>query len=98
MFDQANVERVVRVKSQNTSRNCWESVSTAVHSISVNVTTSIDVSGKVTAADPQLVTAEGPSEVANTIARCIANDVATWEFPPPPRATSVVLPFRWLRQ
>jgi hypothetical protein len=98
VFDQANVERVVRIKSQNTKRYCWESSSNAVHSITVNVATSIEPQGKVTAAEPQLVAAEGPSEVATTIARCIASDVLTWEFPPPGRTTSVVLPFHLLRQ
>lgn len=98
VFDQANVERVVRVKSMNAKRSCWETAPSSVRSISVNVTTSIDPQGKVTAADPQLVSAEGPTDVATTVARCLANDVLTWEFPPPGASTSVVLPFHLLRQ
>ena len=85
------------MRSPNTNRSCWES-SPSLHSITVNVATSIDPQGKVTAAEPQLVAAEGPSEVATSTARCIASDVLTWEFPPPGSAKSVVLPFHWLRQ
>jgi hypothetical protein len=98
VFDQASVERVVRIKGQNTKRSCWESSPATVHSLTVNVATSIEPQGKVTAAEPQLVAVDGPSEVATSIARCIASDVLTWEFPPPGSAKSVVLPFHLLRQ
>ena len=98
VFDQANVERVVRVKSANTKRNCWETAPASVHSFSANIATTIDAQGKVVLAEPQLVAAEGPSDVANIVARCIANDVLTWEFPAPGAPTTVVLPFHLLRQ
>lgn len=97
-FDQASVERVVRVKSQNTKRNCWETAASSVRSFSTNIATTIDAQGKVTLTEPQLVAAEGPSDVANSIARCIATDILTWEFPPPGAPTTVVLPFHLLRQ
>lgn len=98
VFDQANVERVVRIKSMNAKRNCWEAAPSSVRSLSANIATTIDPAGKVATAEPQLVVGEGPSDVANNIARCIANDVLTWEFPAPGSPQTLLLPFHLLRQ
>ena len=71
---------------------------TAVRSLSVTVSVTVGPQGRVVLAEPQLVVAEGPSDVANGIARCIANDIMTWEFPPPDSARTFPLPVHWLRQ
>ena len=97
-FDQQAIERVVRVKSPNTKRSCWETAPTSVRSLSVNIATTVDTRGKVTVAEPQLVVADGANDVANIVARCIANDVLGWEFPPPDSAQTIVLPFHLMRQ
>lgn len=97
-FDQAAIERVVRDRSPNAKRSCWESAPTSVRSLSVNVAVTVDPKGRVVVAEPQLVVAEGPTDVANSIARCIASDVLTWEFPPPDATKSFSLPVHWLRQ
>lgn len=97
-FDQQAIERVVRVKSANTKRSCWETAPASVRSLSVNIATTVDTRGKVSLAEPQLVVAEGANDVANIVARCIANDVLSWEFPPPDSAQTIVLPFHLMRQ
>lgn len=97
-FDQLAIERVVRVKSPTTTRICWDGAPQSIRSVSVNIATTVDTHGKVAVAEPQLVVADGANDVANTVARCIANDVMTWEFPPPDAAQSIVLPFHLMRQ
>jgi len=97
-FDPSTVERVVRERVPSTKRTCWETAPTSVRSVSVTVATTVDPQGRVVTAEPQLVVAEGPADVANGIARCIANDVLTWEFPPPDATRSFQLPFHLLRQ
>jgi hypothetical protein len=98
VFDEAAVERVVRQKVPNTKRNCWEVAPSSLKNITVNVTLTVDTQGRVVGAEPQLVVAEGPADTATSVARCIANDVMKWEFPPPDAQQTIQLPFHLMRQ
>jgi hypothetical protein len=69
-----------------------------VRHITVSVATTVDVQGHVERAEPQLVDADGPPEVGATIARCIAGEVQTWQFPAPDKQQVLMLPFHLIRQ
>jgi len=97
-FDASTVERVVREKGPNARRACWESAPASVHKMSFTVATTLSTEGRVVSAEPQSVVAEGSLDAANVVARCIANDVLSWEFPPPDSTTKFQLPFHLLRQ
>jgi hypothetical protein len=52
----------------------------------------------VAGADPSVTEADGPSDLATAVGRCIANDVKTWVFPEPDSERVISLPFHFLRQ
>ncbi|MBX3227833.1 MAG: hypothetical protein KIT84_22755 [Labilithrix sp.] len=98
VFDASTVERVVREKSPHTKRNCWEAAPAGLRKLSVTIFTTLSPDGKVASAEAQGITAEGNMDTANVVARCIANDVMTWEFPAPDAKVTFQLPFHLLRQ
>ncbi|MBX3223579.1 MAG: AgmX/PglI C-terminal domain-containing protein [Labilithrix sp.] len=98
VFDQNAVERVVREKQGAVKRKCWESASESVRRVNVAVTTTIDPQGHVARADAELVDSEGSADVALAVARCIAGEIQTWQFPEPERQQVLTLPFHLIRQ
>jgi hypothetical protein len=97
-FDQNAVERVVREKQGAVKRTCWETSSDSLRRVNITVTTTISPQGRVVEARPQLVDSEGSADVAAMVARCIANEIQTWQFPEPERQQVITLPFHLIRQ
>ena len=98
VFDQGAVERVVREKHGAVRRKCWESASESVRRVNVTVTTTIDPHGRVARAEAELVDADGSADVGLAVARCIAGEIRTWQFPEPERQQVLTLPFHLIRQ
>ncbi|MBX3261961.1 MAG: AgmX/PglI C-terminal domain-containing protein [Labilithrix sp.] len=98
VFDQAAVERVVRERHGAVRRKCWESASESVRRVNVNVKTTIDPQGHVARADAELVDSDGSADVGMAVARCIAGEIRTWQFPEPERQQVLTLPFHLIRQ
>ena len=98
VFDQAAVERVVRQRQQAVRRTCWESQTDSLKRINVSVTIRVGTDGRVIQSDALLEDAEGPKDVANVVARCIANEVKAWRFPQPETEQVVSVTFHLIRQ
>jgi hypothetical protein len=98
VFEQAAVERVVRQRGQSVKRACWETQTDSLRRIEVSVTIRVGTDGRVVQSDATLEDAEGPKDVANVVARCIANEVRTWRFPAPETEQVVSVPFHLIRQ
>lgn len=98
VFDQNAVERLVREKQGAVKRKCWETAAESVRRVNIAVTTTIDPRGRVTRADAQLVDSDGSADVGLAVARCIAGEIQTWQFPEPERQQVLTLPFHLIRQ
>ena len=98
VFDQNAVERLVREKQGAVKRKCWETASESVRRVNIAVTTTIEPQGRVTRADAQLVDSDGSADVGLAVARCIAGEIQTWQFPEPERQQVLTLPFHFIRQ
>ncbi|MDF2697388.1 MAG: uncharacterized protein K0S65_5771 [Labilithrix sp.] len=98
VFNQNAVERVVRQKQGAVKRKCWESASDSVRRVNVAVTTTIDPRGRVIEAKAQLLDSEGSADVGAAVARCIAGEIQTWQFPEPDKQQVLTLPFHLIRQ
>ena len=97
VFDQNAVERLVREKQGAVKRKCWETAAESVRRVNIAVTTTIDPRGRVTRADAQLVDSDGSADVGLAVARCIAGEIQTWQFPEPERQQVLTLPFHLIR-
>ena len=98
VFDQNAVERVVRDKQGAVRRKCWETAGGSVRRVNITVTTTVDPQGRVAKADAQVVDVDGSADVAQVVARCIAGEVQTWQFPEPEKPRELTLPFHFIRQ
>jgi hypothetical protein len=97
-FDQAAIERIVRLHQTNVRKTCFESAAESVKRVTVSVSLKVDVHGHVAEADPSVTEADGPSDLSAAVGRCIANDVKSWVFPEPDGERVLSLPFHFLRQ
>lgn len=97
-FDQATVERLVRQRQPNLKRRCWETTASSLRRVTVSVAVVVEPHGRVTGAEPRLVNADGPSDAAARVARCIGGEIETWQFPEPEQQQLVTLPFHFMRQ
>jgi hypothetical protein len=98
VFDQNAVERVVRENQAAVKRKCWESASDGVRRVTISVTATVDPHGEVVRADAELVDSDGSADVAAYVAKCIAGEVRTWQFPEPEKQKVLTLPFHLIRQ
>lgn len=98
VFDDAAVERVARGHQPTVRRTCWDAVPRTLKRIDVTVTMRVDTKGRVTTAAPRVNGADGPNDLAQSVSRCIAADVQTWQFPEPETEKTLTLPFHLLRQ
>lgn len=98
VFDQGTVERVTRQHQARIRRACWEKGTEALRRITVLVTMHIGTNGKVASLSTSVRDADGPRDVAQSVARCVEGDVRTWQFPEPEAEKDVTLPFHLLRQ
>lgn len=97
-FDQAAIERIVRLHQTDLRRDCFESAAESVRRVTVSVSARIDTHGRVKEADPSVTEADGPSDLAAAVGRCIGRDVKSWIFPEPDGEKVLSLPFHFLRQ
>jgi hypothetical protein len=97
-FDQNAIERVVRERQGGVKRKCWEPATETLRRVNVVVSTRVDTQGRVVRAEGQLVDSEGPVDVAGVVARCIASEIMTWQFPEPDSEKVLALPFHLIRQ
>ncbi len=98
VFDDSAVERIARSHQPTLRRGCWDAVPGTLKRIDVTVTMRVDTKGRVTTAAPRVNGADGPSNLAQSVSRCIASDVQTWQFPEPETEKTLTLPFHLLRQ
>ena len=98
VFDDSAVERIARTHQPTVRRTCWDSVPRALKRVDITVTMRVDTKGRVTTAVPRVNGADGPSDLAQSVSRCIASDVQTWTFPEPESEKTLTLPFHLLRQ
>ncbi|HVJ90730.1 MAG TPA: hypothetical protein VM580_13070 [Labilithrix sp.] len=98
IFDQRAVERVVRGKHGAVKRKCWDVAPDSVRRVTIAVTTTISPSGRVIRAEPKVVEADGVQDVASSVARCIAGEVKSWQFPEPEKEKVLTFPFHLIRQ
>ncbi len=98
VFDQSAVERVVRDKQPSVKRKCWETAGGNIRRVNVTVTTTVDLQGRVSKADAQVVDVDGSADVAQMVARCISGEIQTWQFPEPEKERVLTLPFHLIRQ
>jgi len=90
-LDQAGVERVVAGHRAGVKRTCWERGG-ADQKSSVNVTISANVAPNGSVASTSS-TGDDP-----VVAKCIENQVKTWQFPAPGSSTTINIPFKFVRQ
>ncbi len=91
-FDQSAVERVVANHRAGVKRTCWERVSGSDQKSSVNVTIN------ATVAPNGSVSSTSSSGDDPMVAKCIENQVRTWQFPAPGETKQIALPFKFVRQ
>lgn len=90
-LDQAGVERVVAVHRNGVKRTCWErGGSDQKSSVNVTVTANVAPNGSVSS-----TSSSGDDPV---VAKCIENQVKTWQFPAPGASTTINIPFKFVRQ
>lgn len=90
-MDQAAVERVVASHRQGVKRTCWERGNAdqkPATSVTVNATVGPD--GRVQSASS---TGDDPA-----VAKCIENQVKSWQFPASGSTTPIQIPFKFVRQ
>lgn len=89
-LDQGSVERVVAMHRTGVKRTCWERGGSDRSSVNVMVTANVAPNGKVSS-----TSSNGDDPV---VAKCIENQVRTWQFPAPGSSTAVNIPFKFVRQ
>lgn len=90
-LDQAGVERVVAVHRNGVKRTCWErGGSDQKSSVNVTVTANVAPNGSVAS-----TSSSGDDPV---VAKCIENQVKSWQFPAPGASTTINIPFKFVRQ
>jgi hypothetical protein len=89
-FDSAAVARVVDAHRAEVKRRCWDQMGEAKTSTSVVVRLSIGTNGHV---ESSSTSGDDPA-----IAKCIELQIRGWVFPPPTQATTVNIPFKFIRQ
>ena len=90
-MDQAAVERVVASHRQGVKRTCWERAGgdqKPATSVTMNATVGPD--GRV-----QSASSSGDDPV---VAKCIENQVKSWQFPASGSTTPIQIPFKFVRQ
>ena len=98
VFDDAAVEKVVRSHQPVLRRACWDGVPGTLKRLDLQITLRVDRQGRVSNAVPRVQGAEGPSDLAQSVARCVSKDVEGWTFPDPDGEKTLTLPFHLLRQ
>ncbi|MBX3224327.1 MAG: zinc-ribbon domain-containing protein [Labilithrix sp.] len=90
-LDQAGVERVVAVHRNGVKRTCWErGGADQKSSVNVTVTANVAPNGSVSS-----TSSSGDDPV---VAKCIENQVKSWQFPAPGASTTINIPFKFVRQ
>lgn len=90
-LDQAGVERVVAVHRNGVKRTCWErGGGDQKSSVNVTITANVAANGSVSS-----TSSSGDDPV---VAKCIENQVKTWQFPAPGSSTTINIPFKFVRQ
>ena len=89
-LDQAAIERVVQQRSAGVKRTCWERGGATESNVNVHVHLVIAASGNVQSAN-----ADGNDPI---VSKCIESSVKNWSFPVSSGATTVDIPFHFLRQ
>lgn len=89
-LDQAGVERVVAMHRTGVKRTCWERGGGEKSSVNVTVTANVAPNGSVSS-----TSSSGDDPV---VAKCIENQVRTWQFPAPGSSTTINIPFKFVRQ
>jgi hypothetical protein len=84
------IQRVVQQRSAGVKRTCWERGGGTESNVNVRVHLVIAASGSVSTAS-----AEGNDPI---VSKCIENSVRNWSFPVSSGATTVDIPFHFLRQ
>jgi predicted Zn finger-like uncharacterized protein len=87
---QDQIESVVRMRSAQVKRSCWEHSATSAKSN--NTTVALTISGSGT------VSSSSASGNDATISHCIENATRSWQFPPSSGSTTVNIPFHFLSQ
>ncbi len=87
---QDQIESVVRMRSAQVKRSCWEHSATSAKSN--NTTVALTISGSGT------VSNSSASGNDATISHCIEQATRTWQFPPSSGSTTVNIPFHFLSQ
>jgi predicted Zn finger-like uncharacterized protein len=90
-LDQAAVERVVAGHRNGVKRTCWERGGDQKASgVNVTVTANVAPDGSVAS-----TSSSGDDPV---VAKCIETQVKSWRFPAPGAATTLNIPFKFVRQ
>ncbi len=89
-LDQAGVERVVAMHRTGVKRTCWERGGGEKSSVNVTVTANVAPNGSVAS-----TSSSGDDPV---VAKCIENQVRSWQFPAPGSSTTINIPFKFVRQ
>jgi predicted Zn finger-like uncharacterized protein len=90
-LDQAGVERVVAGHRTGVKRTCWErGGGDQKSSVNVTITANVAPNGSVASTSS---TGDDP-----VVAKCIENQVRTWQFPAPGSGTTINIPFKFVRQ
>ena len=90
-LDQAGVERVVAAHRTGVKRTCWErGGADQKSSVNVTITATVAPNGSVSS-----TSSSGDDPV---VAKCIENQVRTWQFPAPGSSTTINVPFKFVRQ
>lgn len=90
-LDQAGVERVVAAHRAGVKRTCWERGG-ADQKSSVNVTINATVAPNGSVAS---TSSSGDDPV---VAKCIENQVKSWQFSAPGASQQIAIPFKFVRQ
>lgn len=89
-LDQAGVERVVAMHRTGVKRTCWERGGGDKSSVNVTVSANVAPNGSVSS-----TSSSGDDPV---VAKCIENQVRSWQFPAPGSSTTINIPFKFVRQ
>ncbi|HVJ88294.1 MAG TPA: GYF domain-containing protein [Labilithrix sp.] len=90
-LDQSGVERVVAAHRTGVKRTCWErGGADQKSSVNVTVTATVAPNGSISS-----TSSSGDDPV---VAKCIENQVRTWQFPAPGSSTTINIPFKFVRQ
>lgn len=84
------IEAVVRGHQVGVKRACWERINTQTPAVNVTAHVQVAPNGTVSNVDSD--------NNDPMVAKCIENQIRTWQFPPTGSSSTVNIPFHFLRQ